>query len=391
MFMDGIIKPADQNRYEARQASSAFLRRLYGLRYFLALVVLPTVLVASYYYMIASDQYESSADFVVRKGDSQGRTSGSSTAALLGFGVGGGGSQQTDALIIQDYLLSHDAVAKLRADNALIQRFQRPHIDFLSALWGETPAPETVLKYYRKHVDVEQNIEDGITDVRVRAFTPEDAHAIAEKLLQMGEQRVNQINERTMRGQLTAAKSQLNLAEQDLSAIQAQLTNFRRTKGDIDPAGTGKAQIGMVADLTGNLTAARARLDAIKGFISRSSPQYQAVEAQVRALEAQVASQNTKLVSGGNNIATGLGKYEDLLIRQEFAGKRYAAAAAAYEDARAQALKQQLYLVRVVDPNTPVKSQFPERGRVVLTVFFSLLLAYGIGWMLLAGIKEHSL
>lgn len=256
---------------------------------------------------------------------------------------------------------------------------------------GETPAPETILKYYRKHVDVEQNIEDGITDVRVRAFTPEDAYAIAEKLLQMGEQRVNQINERTMRGQLAAAKSQLNSAERDLSALQTQLTNFRRTKGDIDPAGTGKAQIGMVADLTGNLTAARARLDAIKGFISRSSPQYQAVEAQVRALEAQVASQNAKLVSGGNNIATGLGKYEDLLIRQEFAGKRYAAAAAAYEDARAQALKQQLYLVRVVDPNTPVKSQFPERGRVVMTVFFSLLLGYGIGWMLLAGIKEHSL
>ncbi|AMK18952.1 lipopolysaccharide biosynthesis protein [Sphingobium sp. MI1205] len=389
MFMDGIIKPAEQAKFEERQKSNVLLRRLYAFRYFLLLVVLPTAIVATYYYLIASDQYESSADFVVRRGDSPTRSSGGA-GALLGFSVGGTAAQ-TDALIIQDYLLSHDAVARLRREDRLVERFQRPHVDFLSALWGANPAPETLLKYYRKHVDVEQNVEDGITDVRVRAFTPADAHVIAEKLLQMGEQRVNQINERTMKGQLTAAKSQLASAERDLAAVQGKITAFRRVKGDIDPAGTGKAQIGLVADLTANLAAAKARLNALQGFISRSSPQYRAIEAQVRALDAQVASQNARLASGGNNIATGLGKYEDLLIRQEFAGKRYAAAAASYEDARAQALKQQLYLVRVVDPNIPVKSQFPARGRVVITVFFSLLLAYGIGWMLLAGVKEHSL
>lgn len=390
MFMDGIIKPAEQSRFEARQNSNIILRKLYAFRYFLLLVILPTAVVAAYYYVIASDQYESSADFVVRRGDNPTRSTGSA-GALLGFSVGGATSQQTDALIIEDYLLSHDAIARLRREDNLVQRFQRPHVDFLSILRGADPAPETLLKYYLKHVDVEQNVENGITDVRVRAFTPGDAHAIAEKLLQMGEERVNQINERTMKGQLAAAKSQLVSAERDLAAIQGQITAFRRIKGDIDPAGTGKAQIGLVADLTANLTAARARLNALQGFISKSSPQYRAVEAQVRALDAQVASQNAKLASGGNNIATGLGKYEDLLVRQEFAGKRYAAAAAAYEDSRAQALKQQLYLVRVVDPNVPVKSQFPARGRYVITTFFSLLLAYGIGWMLLAGVKEHSL
>jgi capsular polysaccharide transport system permease protein len=39
----------------------------------------------------------------------------------------------------------------------------------------------------------------------------------------------------------------------------------------------------------------------------------------------------------------------------------------------------------------PVKSLFPERGRIVLTVFLSLLVGYGIGWLLVAGVKEHSL
>jgi capsular polysaccharide transport system permease protein len=389
MFMDGIIKPTEQVRFEARKQSNRILRKIYAFRYFLGLVILPTLMVAGYYYLIASDQYESTADFVIRRGDGSARSSGG-TAALLGFSVGGG-PQMPDSLIVQDYLKSHNAVQRLRAEDKLVERYQRPEIDILSRLWRSNPPPESLLKYYRKHVDVEQNIESGITQVKVRAFTRQDAHAIAEKLLQMGEQRVNQINERTMGDQLKAARQQLDFAERDLANIQVQITQFRRTNGDIDPAGSGKAQIGLVSDLTANLSAARARLNALQGFISNSSPQYQAIAAQVRALEGQVAAQKARLASGGNNIATGLGKYEDILVRQDFAGKRYAAAAATYEDTRAQALKQQLYLIRVVDPNMPVRSEYPERGRIVITVFFSLLLAYGIGWMLLAGIKEHSL
>ena len=112
MFMDGIIKPAEQERFEARQRSNSLLRRLHAARYFLLLVILPTALVATYYYLIASDQYESSADFVVRRGDTPTRSPGA-TGALLGFSVSGAAAQ-TDALIIQDYLSSHDAVARLR-------------------------------------------------------------------------------------------------------------------------------------------------------------------------------------------------------------------------------------------------------------------------------------
>lgn len=386
MFMNGIIKPAMNN--EARSDRSA-LRLLYKLRYLFLIVFLPTLIVSGYYYIVASDQYESTADFVVRRADNVAKGSGG-IGAIMGFGVGASPSS-SEAAIISDYLQSHDAVARLSKEDGLIARFQRAHIDLLSALWGTSPSPETVLKYYRKHVSVEQNLESGISEVHVRAFTPEDAQHIAEKLLRMGEQRVNEINARAMQGQLASAKQDLSAAEQDLINVQSRVTAFRKSSEDIDPAGTGKAQIGLVSTLTANLVAAKARRDALRGFISVSSPQYRAVEAQVAALERQIASQNAKLASGTQNIAAGLGKYEDLLVRQEFAAKRYSAAAAVFEDARAQALKQQIYLARVVDPNRPVKSLYPERGRIVLTVFFALLIAYGIGWLLVAGVKEHSL
>jgi len=388
--MHGIIKPAAIAEPDYGQAWQLRLKRaLWPYRWFLAFVVLPTTLVAAYYYLIASHQYESRADFVVRKADSTMLSTGG-VGQILGFSLGTS-QAQSDAFMVQDYLLSHDAVALLRHEDQLVERFQRPSIDIISRLHWSNPKPENVLKYYRRHVDVLQDPETSITHLSVRAFTPEDAYAIAAKLLKLGEARINDINVRTYRDQIAASRRELTDAEIALGDIQRRITGFRQAQGDINPAGTGQAQITMVAGLTANLVAARARLHAMEGLISRSSPQYQALAAQVRALEGQVAGQSARLTGQGQTIASGLGNYEDLVVRQDFAAKRYAAAAATYQQARAEALKQQLYLIRVVDANKPVKSTFPERWRIVLTIFISLLVAYGIGWLLIAGVKEHSL
>jgi capsular polysaccharide transport system permease protein len=211
------------------------------------------------------------------------------------------------------------------------------------------------------------------------------------QLLKLGEERVNLINKRSQTDALSNARRQVADAENALVDIQGKLTTYRQQRGDLDPEGSGKAQIGLVATLEGQLTTARAQLNAMRGIIAPTAPQYVATAARVRALEAQVAGQRGQLATGGTAIAARLGGYQDLQIRQEFAAKRYEAAAATLEKARNEAIKQQLYIVRVVDPNLPVKSEYPKRGEVLLTVFLSLLIAYGIGWLLVAGVREHSL
>jgi capsular polysaccharide transport system permease protein len=388
--MHGIIRPAILSDISAKEAAWQRRKQMFWpYRWFLALVILPTLLVAGYYYLIASDQYESRADFVVRKADA-GAMGGGGIGQVLGFSIGSS-QTQSEAFVVEDYLLSHDAVAILRKEDNLVGRFQRPEIDLLSRLHFADPKPENLLKYYRKHVELTQNAETGIAHLSVRGFTPEDSYAISRKLLRLGEARINDLNIRSYRGQIAAARRELTEAEAALGAIQRRMTGFRQTQRDINPEGTGQAQITMVTGLTQNLVGARAQLNAMAGFVSKSSPQYRALSAQVRALEAQVAGQSARLTGQGQTIASGLGNYEDLVIRQEFAAKRYAAAAAAYQQSRAEALKQQLYLIRVVDANLAVKSLYPERGRIVLTLFLSLLVGYGIGWLLVAGVKEHSL
>ena len=390
MNMHGIFAPAFEQPPEERPTLWSRAKEvLHRRRMLILIVILPTLLLAGYYYLIASDQYQSEAHFVVRSADSP-SSSPSGFGQLLGLtGSGGAGG---DAASVSDYLQSHDAVAKLRQDIDLVDRFRRPEVDFLSRLRSADPTPESLLKYYDGKVSAKTDHDTGITTLTVRAFRPGDAYTIIRSLLDMGEQRVNAMNARSYNDAIASSRRQLAEAETAAAQVQGTLTDYRQNKADIDPEGSGKAQISLVSTLRANLAAAQAQLETTGAFISHSSPQYIALSRQVRSLQTQLAAQSGRLTgpTDGRNIANNLGGYEDLRLRQEFAGKRYEAAAAALAQARDRAQRQQLYLVRVVDANMPVKSLYPQRGKIVLTVFLALLLVYSIGWLIAAGVKEHA-
>jgi len=168
------------------------------------------------------------------------------------------------------------------------------------------------------------------------------------------------------------------------------MTAFRHRSGDIDPQATGAAQLGLVSGLSAQLAAARAQLQTMAGVISPSSPQYQALAAHINSLQAQVDAQSGKLTGRADSITNDVSEYQALMLRRDFLNKRYEVAAASLEKAREQAIQQELYLQRVVNPNMPVKALFPERGRILATVLVALLLVYSIGWLIVAGVREHA-
>lgn len=388
--MHGIIKPQPiQEAFDQPDWSSSVRAWVKRNRWFVIIVLLPTLVAALYYYLLAADQYQSEAHFIVKTADSTPMPS-SGFSQLLGLG-GGSSQSRSEAMSVNDYLESQQAVNLLNDRVNLVERFRRPEADIATRLWYAQPTPEMLKRYYDKQIDVKLSQETGITTIKVRSFRPGDSLEIISHLLRMGEDRVNLLNRRSQTDAIANAERQVADAEQALVQIQSRLTAFRQQRGDLDPEGSGKAQIGLVTTLQGQLTNARAQLNAMQGIIAPNSPQYVATAARVRALEAQVGSQAGKLTSGGGAIAARLGNYQDLQIRQDFAAKRYEVAAAALEKARDTASKQQLYIVRVVDPNLPVKSEYPKRGEILLTILLSLLLTYGIGWLLVAGVREHSL
>lgn len=388
MNMRGIIEPIELARPaqpSALERARAWMRRN---RMLLLVVVLPTLLVGSYLYLMASDQYESEAHFLVHMADNTTQPGvGSNPLLSIATGVTAG---QNDAMSVADYLTSQNAVDRLRREDGLIQKFQRPGIDFISRLRGSDPTPERLLSYYRRQVQVEYNTETGITVLKVHGFTPADSYELTRKLLNMGEQRINELNVRSYKDAISVGQKQLATAEQDLAANQLAMTHFRQSRADIDPTASGTAQIGLVTTLTGQLSAARAQLNALRALLRPNSPQIVALESRVRSLSAELAGQSGRLTGSDNTIAGDLGSYEGLKLRQEFLSKRYDAAASSLQQARERAMRQQLYVVRVVDPNMPVKSLYPQRFRILATVFVSLLLVYSISWLIAAGVREHA-
>ncbi len=387
--MHGVITPIGR---DADPRGDTFFRRLrtrlWDRRAFLGIVVIPVLLVGFYYYVIASDQYVSEAHFIVRQ--SQDSTPSVSGLGMLAAFTGGGERSSPEAMSVADYLTSHDVVTALNKNGGLVGRYRRPNVDPLSGLSTPTPAPEKLLRYFLGMTKVELNSTTGITTVQARAFTPEDAYAIATGLMNLGDKRVNSLNDQVYRDAIASARRQLVTAEQLLKQAQNDISRFRAVNRDIDPTGTGVAQTQLVTTLTGALTSARAQLQNMGQSVSRSSPQYIALSRQVRAMEAQLAQQQARLAGSGRTIASQVADYNTLELRQEFAAKRYSASAAAVDAAESQAVKKQLYLVRVVNPNVPVKPLYPQRARILGTVLLALLLVYGIGWLLVAGVREHA-
>jgi len=360
-------------------------------RRFLGMVVIPLMVGALYLWGYAADQYQSEAHFLVRA-QGGGRPAASGLSAILG-GAGGVAAASDGALeanSVADYLTSHDVVETLSDRIGLVERFDRPEADMVSGLNTDAPDPETLLRYYRRQVDVHYDADTGITSMKVRAFRPADAYAIARALLWLGELRVNAMNARAYGDGLAESRREVADTGRALRQVQARVAALRRTAGDADPSRTATAQIGLVSGLTAELATARAQLEAARRALGPNSPQVQALSGQVRALSGQVAGQDARLAGAGGGIARDLGNYEELRLEQDFLAKRYDAAAAAFEQARERAQRQQLYLVRVVDPNFPVRSLYPRRWVVFGTLAAVLLVAYGIGWLIAAGVREHA-
>jgi len=387
MNMHGFMTPADQADDHELTLVERIRNLMWIRRWLLMIVILPTVLVALYLYGFASDQYESEAHFLVHSADRPQIPTGAGAALSMLTGSGAG---QNEAMSVADYLTSHDAVAALRRDDRLVERFRQPGVDLFNRLYPANPTPERLLKYYQKHVTVKYSTETGITVVKVHSFTPQDSYEIARKLIQIGEQRVNMLNARSYEDAIANSRRVLADAEASLTANAAAMTAFRHRSGDIDPQASGEAQLSIVSGVQTDLAKARTQLAAMAGVISPSSPQYQALAGHVRALEAQLSTQSGKLTGRADSITNDVSEYQALVLRRDFLNKRYEAAAAGLEKSREQAIQQQLYLVRVVDANMPVKSTFPERGRILGTVLVALLLVYSIGWLIVAGVREHA-
>lgn len=359
----------------------AFLRRHRGSLLFVAL---PTLLAMLHYFVIAADLYAAEARFVVR---SPGKPTMSGLAALLPTAAAGGSE---DAYAVQNYATSRDAMTALAGRLDLRALFARPEADVFSRFpnpldWDNA---EDFHRYYQRRVTVVYDTTSGISTLTVKAFRPEDAEAVANQLLDLGEGLVNRLNARARGNAVRDAEADVEQARQALARSQQGLLEYRNRESLLDPARTSGAVFESQARAEAELANARTRLSELLRATPQS-PLRSDLEARIAALEQQLERQRSRLTGGEQALAPKLSTYEQLSLDKDFAGKALASALASLESARAEARRQQTYLERVVAVSRPERAEYPQRGRAVLIVFITAFLMYSIASLLIAGVREH--
>ncbi len=348
-------------------------------------VLVPTVLAAIYYGMVASDVYISESRFVVRNPQRQSQTGLSALLQGTMFS-----RSQDDTYSVNDFIRSRDALRELDDKLHVRQAFEAKSIDVFNRFPGLDwdRSFEALHRYYLKHVGIDYDSVSSISVLRVNAYAAQDAYRVNELLLQMGERLVNNLNSRSRQDLIEVAQNEVREAEFRLRQSALALAQFRAKGAVFDPNSQSALQLQGNAKLQEELLAAEVQLAQVQQ-VSPNNPQVGVLSSRVDALRKAVAQSGEKVIGGESSFSAKSPAYDRLALEKGFADRQLAAALTSLETARSEASRKQLYLERLVQPNLPDYPVEPRRVKSILTVFAFGLIGWGVVSLIVAGVKEH--
>jgi len=292
--------------------------------------------------------------------------------ALTAMVGSSGKSSPFENYMLVEYMTSRQAAQDLQENIDIVSRYSRPYVDSWSRL-DPSSSLERIARYWKLMARVEYDTVQGTSAAEIRAFTPEDAFLIAKTLLSLGENLINEMDQRPQREAIQYAEAEVKRAE----------TRLKSTVGEL-----------MAADLRSALATMQTEMSALKKQgINSNSPQVQALqvrfkatEDQLREVEAQVSKAKQ---SGDTSIASIVARYEQLELERLFAQNMLTSTMQSLEQARANASSKRLYVTAFVKPVEPQVSTYPRRFISVLTVAGASLLLWTISLLLSRSIGEH--
>lgn len=363
---------------------SAF-QKMISDRFFLGLVVLPTVLAIFYFGIVASDVYISESRFVVRSPDKP---------SLTGIGVllknAGFSNANDEASAAIDYIQSRDALHAINANNAFAKAYGDPSISVLNRAdpVGMSPSFEDLYKYFKGKVKVDNNSATGVTTLTVRAFNPERARHFNQQLLEMAEATVNRLNARARDDLIHYAEAEVRETEARVDRTASALARYRNRHRIVDPEKQAGMQLEMVSKLQDELIASRTQLAQLRQT-APENPAIPVLEAKIASLTQQSAEQMGRVAGNTGSLANEAQQYQRLLLDNEMAVRQLGAAMTSLEQAQTEARRKQAYVERIAQPSLPDAAGEPHRFAGILGTLVMGLIFWGIARMLVASIREH--
>ena len=365
------------------------LRHLLLIASFVLWILMPLGVAAWYLSTVAYDQYASHVGFSVRKEEV------SSAVELLGGITELSGSSSSDTDILYEFIQSQQMVRAVNDRIDLREVYGRPGDPVFTL--GEDARIEALSDYWQRMVNVFYDSASGLIEVRVLAFAPEDAHAIAAAVFEESSEMINDLSAIARADATRYAREELDRAIERLKEARTEMTAFRSRTQIVDPQADIQGRMGLLNTLQQQLATAMIEFDLLLQNASDSDPRVARAQERVEVIQNRIDAERDRFGragaaegSGGlENYSALISDYEALAVDQEFAEKSYLSALATYETALAEAQRQSRYLASHISPTLAETPQYPRRLMLLGLSGAFLLISWAIGAMIYYSLRDR--
>jgi len=353
---------------------------------FFLIVVAPMFVAGWYLFSRAVDQYTSQTAFAVRTEDV------SSAIDILGGLSALGSGSSTDTDILYEFIQSQGLVRQLDAQLDLRRLYSAPYDTDPWFAFDHDGTIEDLTYYWQRMVKIFYDRGTGLIELRVHAFTPEDAQQIAQTIFTNSSAMINNLSAIARDDATRYAREELDRAETRLRAARQEMTAYRSRNQIVDPQTEIGVQTGLMTALQTQLSDALITYDLLKDSFGDGDPRLKQAESRITVIEQRIAEERAKYsvgAAGGEDYSALVGEYEGLLVDREFAEQAYLAALAAYDSAQTEAQRQSRYLAAYIEPTLAERAEYPQRGVLLGLIGLFLLFAWTIGVLIFYAIKDR--
>ncbi len=361
-------------------------RHVILLASFLLWIVVPLIGSAWYLYTVAYDQYASHVGFSVRTEEV------GSAVEILGGITELSGSSSSDTDILYEFIQSQQLVRTVN-DRLDLHAIYAREGDPVFTL-GEDARIEALADYWGRMVKVFYDRGSGLIEIRVLAFAPGDAKAIAEVIFNESSEMINELSKIARDDATRYAQEELAHAEDRLKAANQALTAFRNRTQIVDPSADVQGQMGIVNSLNSQLAEAQIELELLLDNSSESDPRVQQARRQIAAIKKLISEERARF--GGQGGTAGVAQYSELLeeyqaleTERQFAEKSYLSALAARDSAVAEAQRQSRYLATHIAPTLAETAQYPRRFLLLGIIGGFLFVSWSIMVMIYYSLRDR--
>lgn len=327
-------------------------------------IALPTMLAGYYFYKVATPMYATDSGFLIIQNE------GSGGAGPLGGLLPTQFATNSDAIAVQEYLQSKDAMIRLDAALGFKAHFKSEDVDPIQRL-SENPTNEEAYKLYKKNIKIGYDPTEGMIRMEAIAADPELSAEFSRRLISYAQERVNSLSQQKRNDTMRDATAAYEKAQETRKESQTALIKLQVENG-VDPEAVIASLRGTITQYETLIIEKELELAALLDNRNPNRAKVEGVEGDVRRLNQQLVKLNERMSSAPEGqISLAQQAVAMQLAQADLANSDIGlqAATATLDQARTEASRQVRYLTVAVDPVAPQEASYPRSFENTILAF----------------------